>query len=287
MTNQYEKAKVSDYGYKDYSFLKPVGKVFSIVFTVTMLFLLYLPIIVIAIQSVNSSKNTSSFDSFTFEWYLNIFNEPDLLNAISNTFLVSTIATTIATVLGTLFAIGIYNLPKKARSRIMFLNNVPILNADIVTGFSLMIMFRFLMIIFPDIFGLTTLVLAHLFFTLPYVILSVIPKLKELDPNLIDAAQDLGIKPKKAIYLIIVPAIKAGIFSGMILALTMSIDDFVISFFTTGAGYDNLSIWIYGVLGRRNLTPSVYSFSTLLTLFTLIGLITVQLLQRKRKGKKK
>ncbi len=148
-----------------------------------------------------------------------------------------------------------------------------------------MIMFRFMMVIFPEIFGLTTLVLAHLFFTLPYVILSVLPKLKELDPNLIDAAQDLGVKPIKALYLVVVPAIKAGILSGMILALTMSIDDFVISFFTTGAGYDNLSIWIYGVLGRRNLTPSVYAFSTLLTLLTLIGLITVQILQRKRKGK--
>ena len=284
MTN-YPKAKMSDYGYRDYSFFKPILKVIAYIFPILMIFMLYLPIIVIGIQSFNSSVITSKFDDFTFEWYLNIFNEPDLLNAISNTFLVSAIATIIATVLGTIFAIGIYHLPKKSRSRIVFLNNVPILNADIVTGFSLMIMFRFLMVIFPDIFGLTTLVLAHLFFTLPYVILSVLPKLKELDPNLIDAAQDLGIRPMKALYLVVVPAIKAGILSGMILALTMSIDDFVISFFTTGAGYDNLSIWIYGVLGRRNLTPSVYAFSTLLTLLTLIGLITVQILQRKRKEK--
>jgi len=269
MTNQvYPKAHLNDYGYKEIKHIKPILKILAISFAILMIFMLYLPIIVIAIESVNSSVITSKFDSFTLSWYTNIFNESELLNAIKNTFIVSLIATSLATVLGTLFAIGIDKLPKKMKSKIVFLNNVPILNADIVTGFSLMLMFRFLMLLFPNIFGLTTLVLAHLFFTLPYVILSVLPKLKELDPNFIDAAMDLGIKPYKAIYLIVIPAIKAGILSGMLLALTMSIDDFVISFFNTGAGFDNLSIWIYGVLGRRNLTPSVYAFSTLLTLLT-------------------
>ncbi len=282
----YPKAKLQDYGYKQIKHIKPILKTLAIIFAVIMIFMLYLPIIVIAIQSVNSSVITSKFDTFTLEWYINIFNEDDLMNAIKNTFIVSLIATTLATILGTIFAIGIDRLPKKIKSRIVFLNNVPILNADIVTGFSLMIMFRFLMMIFPNIFGLTTLVLAHLFFTLPYVILSVLPKLKELDPNYIDAAMDLGIKPMKAIYLVVLPAIKAGILSGMIFALTMSIDDFVISFFNTGAGFDNLSIWIYGVLGRRNLTPSVYAFSTLLTLLTGVGLITTNIIQRKGKKKK-
>ncbi len=283
----YPKAKLEDYGYRKTKYIKPILKISAIVFAILMMVMLYLPIIVIAIESVNSSAITSRFDTFTLHWYLNIFNEYDLLNAIKNTLLVSLIATTLATILGTLFAIGIDRLPKKVRSRIVFLNNIPILNADIVTGFSLMIMFRFLMMIFPNIFGLTTLVLAHLFFTLPYVILSVLPKLKELDPNYIDAAMDLGVKPYKAIGLIVLPAIKAGILSGMIFALTMSIDDFVISFFNTGAGYDNLSIWIYGVLGRRNLTPSVYAFSTLLTLLTGVGLITSNILQKKGKKKNK
>jgi spermidine/putrescine transport system permease protein len=248
--------------------------------------MLYLSILVIAIQSVNSSVRTSEFLSITFDWYPNIFQEEDLMTAIRNTFIVSFIATSIATVAGTFFAVGLYSLEKKKRQKIMLMNNVPMLNADIVTGFSLMLMFRLLMPLFPNIFGLFTLVMAHLFFTFPYVVLSVMPKLKETDPNLMDAALDLGIKPYKALIKVVIPAIKAGIFSGMLLALTMSIDDFVISYFNTGAGFDNLSIWIYGVVGRRNLTPSVYAFSTLLTLFTLAGLMVYTFLQHSKKGKK-
>lgn len=297
MTN-FPKARIEDYGFKSREWLAPFLKWVGIIFFVLVMFMLYLPIIIIGIQSVNSSVITTKFSSFTFEWYLNIFNEDELLSAIKNTLTVSLIATTLATVLGTMFAIGIHHLPKHKKSGLMFLNSVPILNADIVTGFSLMIMFRFVMVLInmilqvfnPDasisIFGLPTLVLAHLFFTLPYVVLSVVPKLKELDENLVDAAADLGLQPMKALVYVVVPAIKAGIFSGMLLALTMSIDDFVISFFNTGAGYDNLSIWIYGVLGRRNLSPSVYAFSTLLTIVIMVGLIGSQFLHKKGKTNK-
>jgi spermidine/putrescine transport system permease protein len=294
----FPKASIQDYGFKNRPYLAPLLKWVGIVFFVLMMFMLYLPIIIIAIQSVNNSVITTRFSSFTLRWYLNIFNERELLSAIKNTLTVSFIATTLATVLGTFFAIGIFHLPKNKRSGLMFLNNVPILNADIVTGFSLMIMFRFVMVFINmiaqlfdpsasiSIFGLPTLVLAHLFFTFPYVVLSVVPKLKELDANLVDAAADLGLKPMKALIYVVVPAIKAGIFSGMLLALTMSIDDFVISFFNTGAGYDNLSIWIYGVLGRRNLTPSVYAFSTLLTLVIMVALIGSQFIHKKGKTNK-
>lgn len=297
MTN-FPKARIEDYGFKNREWLAPLLKWVGILFFVLMMFMLYLPIIIIAIQSVNSSVVTTRFSTFTLEWYTNIFNEDELLNAIKNTLMVSAIATTLATVLGTFFAIGIFHLPKNKRSGLMFLNSVPILNADIVTGFSLMIMFRFVMVLINmvvqlfnpsasiSIFGLPTLVLAHLFFTFPYVVLSVVPKLKELDANLVDAAADLGLKPMKALIYVVVPAIKAGIFSGMLLALTMSVDDFVISFFNTGAGYDNLSIWIYGVLGRRNLTPSVYAFSTLLTILTMVGLIGSQFMNKKGKTNK-
>ncbi|MDX9808325.1 MAG: ABC transporter permease [Acholeplasma sp.] len=297
MTN-FPKARIEDYGFKNREWLAPLLKWFGVIFFALMMLMLYLPIIIIAIQSVNSSVVTTRFSTFTLEWYTNIFNEDELLNAIKNTLMVSAIATTLATVLGTFFAIGIFHLPKNKRSGLMFLNNVPILNADIVTGFSLMIMFRFVMVLINmvvqlfnpsasiSIFGLPTLVLAHLFFTFPYVVLSVVPKLKELDANLVDAAADLGLKPMKALIYVVVPAIKAGIFSGMLLALTMSVDDFVISFFNTGAGYDNLSIWIYGVLGRRNLTPSVYAFSTLLTILTMVGLIGSQFMNKKGKTNK-
>ena len=279
-------ASLKDYGYKDYSTFNKIYSVLKKVFVVLIVLGLYLSIIVIAIQSLNESRNLSEFSRLSFQWYLNIINEEELMQAIRNTFLVSSIATVLATFLGTFFAVGLYALSKKVRVIWMLLNNVPILNADIVTGFSLMLMFRLLMVLFPNIFGLFTLVMAHLFFTIPYVILSVIPKLKETDPNLMDAAMDLGVKPYKALIKVVIPAIKAGIFSGMLLALTMSIDDFAISYFNTGAGFDNLSIWIYAVIGRRNLTPSVYAFSTLLTMFTLVGLLTYQFLQKQKKGKK-
>ena len=288
MTNEknYPRATLQEYGYKDFSkFEKPV-KIFKHILFFVIFLMLYLSIIVIAIQSVNSSVRTSEFLSITFDWYPNILQEEDLMTAIRNTFIVSFVATSIATVAGTFFAVGLYSLEKKKRQKIMLLNNVPMLNADIVTGFSLMLMFRLMMPLFPNIFGIFTLVMAHLFFTFPYVVLSVMPKLKETDPNLMDAALDLGIKPYKALIKVVIPAIKAGIFSGMLLALTMSIDDFVISYFNTGAGFDNLSIWIYGVIGRRNLTPSVYAFSTLLTIFTLAGLMGYTFIQHSKKGKK-
>jgi spermidine/putrescine transport system permease protein len=281
-----KKATLKDYGYKDFSKFTKFYQIFKKLLVVLLILGLYLAIIVIAIQSINESRNLSEFSQVSFKWYANILQEEELMQAIRNTFLVSSIATILATFLGTFFAIGLYALAKKKRVIWMLLNNVPILNADIVTGFSLMLMFRLLMVIFPNIFGLFTLVMAHLFFTIPYVILSVMPKLKETDPNLMDAALDLGVRPYKALVKVVVPAIKAGIFSGMLLALTMSIDDFAISYFNTGAGFDNLSIWIYAVIGRRNLTPSVYAFSTLLTLFTLIGLLLYQFLQRNKKGKK-
>ncbi len=280
---EYQVATLQEYGYRDYSKYRQIYKIVKAVVVYVVIFFLYLSIFVLAIQSVNSSRVMSEFSSISFKWYLNIIHEEDLMIAIKNTFIVSIIATVFATILGTLFAIGLYSLDKKKRQKWMLLNNVPILNADIVTGFSLMLMFRLLMPLFPNIFGLFTLVMAHLFFTIPYVILNVMPKLKETDPNLMDAALDLGVRPAKALVKVLVPAIKAGIFSGMLLALTMSIDDFVISYFNTGAGFDNLSIWIYAVIGRRDLTPSVYAFSTLLTIFTLLGLLAYQLLKNKKK----
>ncbi len=148
-----------------------------------------------------------------------------------------------------------------------------------------MFVFSLLMPLFPYIFGFPTLLMAHLFFTLPYVILSVLPKLKEMDPNMMDAATDLGVKPYRALVKIIVPAVKSGIFSGMLLAFTMSFDDFVISYFTTGNDFDNLSIWIYSSIGRKSLTPSVYAFSTLLTLITITSLVIYNYI-KKHKVKK-
>ncbi len=297
----YPVATLKDYGYRDYSMFIPAIKVLKTILAILLVIGLYLSIIVIAIESFNGGTVMSNFQSFSFKWYPNILHEDDLMTSIAATLIVSAIATILATILGTFFAIGLYSLDKHKRQRWMLLNNVPILNADIVTGVSLMLMFslfnNLIKIIFPalprawSLFGLPTLVLAHLFFTMPFVILNVMPKLKEADPNLMDAALDLGVKPFKAIVKVLIPAIKAGIFAGMLLAFTMSIDDFVVSFFNTGEtfgmSFDNLSVWIYGVLGRRNLSPSVYAFSTLLTMFTLFALISYEMIKNKKKGKLK
>lgn len=285
MMKEYPVGKLEDYGYKEHRLLKSMWKWFTNVLFVLTILLLYLPLAVIALQSVNNTTDLSVFNKFDFSAYTGMFRDRMFANSVRNTFIVTVTSTLIATFFGTLIAIGINSLETKKRRRIILLNNIPLLNADIVTGISLMLMFSLLLPLFPYLFGLPTLILAHVFFTFPYVILSVLPKLKELDPNFLDAATDLGMKPYRALFKVILPSIKSGIFSGMLLAFTISIDDFVVSYFTTGNGYDNLSIWIYGSIGRKSLNPAVYAFSTSLTLLTMIVLLTINFLNS-RKGKK-
>jgi len=203
--------------------------------------------------------------------------------SIITSFAVALTATCISAFLGTFAAIGIHSLNKKVKGKVMLLNNVPVLNADIVTGISIMIICSFLVPLFPDIFGYWTMLIAHVFFTMPYVILSILPKLNELDPNLYDAPTDLGLKPMKALWKVIIPAIETGIISGALLAFTLSIDDFVISYFTSGNGVTNFSNWIYVRLGRRNFTPAAYAYNSLLTIVILICVLTPQLKKSKKK----
>jgi spermidine/putrescine transport system permease protein len=254
--------------------VKTGGSVLKWTFFVSVIFMLYFPIIIIALQSFNNSQSMYDFTTFTFKWYGLIFSERSLSQAILNSLLVAVLATAISTILGTIFAIGIHSLTKKKRQKMVLLNQVPILNADIVTGISLMLVFKVLMMVFPTIFGLTTMLLAHVFFCLPYVILSVLPKLSELDPNLYDAALDLGCKPAKGIVRVILPAISSGIFTGMLMAFTMSIDDFVISYFNTGQGFENVSIWIYASIGRQ-MSPSVYAYNTAFSFLMILVLVVI------------
>lgn len=286
-TKTYQVATVEEYGYKNHKVLDMVWKIVMKVILVLAIFMLYLSIIIIFIQSINSSSIVSSFGHITFKWYAQMFSNASLTNSIVNTFIVSLSATALATILGTLIAVGINSLEAKRRRPIMLLNNIPLLNADIVTGITLMLVFSMLLPLFPYIFGWQTLILAHLFFTLPYVILSVLPKLREMDPNMMDAALDLGVRPFKALRKIIVPAIKSGIFAGMLLAFTMSFDDFVVSYYTTGNGFDNLSIWIYSSIGRKSLTPAVYAFSSLVTLVTIGVCVLLSVFKKNVKGHKK
>jgi len=269
----YERATMEEYGYKDHKILKMTWKITSIVLLVFAIFMLYFAVIIIAIQSFNASDSTTEFTGFTFANYGNMFAKTTLNEAIFNTFKTSIMATIIATVIGTLVGIGAFYLPPKVKARLSLLNNIPLLNADIVTGISLMLIFSLLLPINNHIFGFWTILIAHVYFILPYIILSVLPKMKEIDPNMLDASLDLGIKPFKSVLKVIVPAIKGGVFSGLVLAFTISFEDFVVGYFTTGNGYNTLSIWIYSSIGKKSLFPGVYAFSTALTVLAIIGIV--------------
>lgn len=262
-----------------------LGSVVKIGFFVGVMLVLYLPIIFIAIQSVNESNSLYNFSGFTFEYWKNVLTlsipSRAVENAIATTLLVAVIATVVATVAGTIFAIGIHSLSRKKRQGMVILNQVPILNADIITGISMMMVFRLLMNLIPDAFqfGFVTLVIAHIFFCIPYVVLSVLPKLAELDENLYDAALDLGCTPAGGIVKVIVPAISSGIMSGMLIAFTMSIDDYLISLFNAGQrgiGGDNLSMYVYNA-ANRIIEHEVYAFSSILSTGVFVLLLAIYL----------
>jgi len=254
-----------------------IVSVFKYAFFAFFMFLMYLPIVVIAIQSFNTTTGLIyQFNGFTFEHWKNVLTfdlDTNLANAITTTLVVAFLATAVSTVAGTIIAIGIHSLPKKKRQGMVFLNQVPILNADIITGISLMFVFKIVATILPGTFGMPSLIVAHIFFCLPYVVLSILPKLAELDENLYDAALDLYCKPAAGITKVIIPAILPGILTGMLIAFTMSIDDFLISFFNAGE-INNLSIYIYGGYNRR-LAPEVYAYNTILSTVIILGLVAM------------
>ncbi|MCR5231505.1 MAG: ABC transporter permease [Acholeplasmatales bacterium] len=285
--SKYEYAKEEDYGYKPHKFWKTTWKIVKYILLAFSIFMIYFSVIIIAIQSFNSSDSTTEFASFTFANYGKMFGKSSLNSSIMNTFLTSIIATLIATVVGTLVAVGAYYLPPKVKNRLLLLNNIPLLNADIVTGISLMLIFSIFLIFNKHIFGFWTILIAHVYFILPYIILSVHPKMKEIDPNMLDASMDLGVKPFRSVLQVIIPAIKGGIFSGLVLAFTISFEDFVVGYFTTGNGYNTLSIWIYTSIGKKSLYPGVYAFSTTVTLIMVAAVILYNVIGGRLHAKKK
>jgi len=285
--SKYEYATEEEYGYKPHKGLKIAWSIISKVLLGFAIFMLYFAVLVIAIQSFNSSDSTTEFVNFTFANYANMFAKSSLNSAILNTFKTSILATAIATVLGTLIAIGAFYLPPKVKSRLMLLNNIPLLNADIVTGISLMLIFSLFLTVNKHIFGFWTILIAHVYFILPYIVLSVLPKMKEIDGNMLEASLDLGIKPFKSIIKVIIPSIRGGIFSGLILAFTISFEDFVVGYFTTGNGYNTLSIWIYSSIGKKSLFPGVYAFSTLITIIMIVCVVVYNLVKGRIDREKK
>ncbi|WP_176759015.1 ABC transporter permease [Alkaliphilus peptidifermentans] len=233
-------------------------------------FFLYAPIMVLIVFSFNESKSRGSWDGFTLKWYIELFQDRQIMSALYNTIVIAILSSTIATAIGTAAAIGIHNMKQFKRSMVMNLTYLPVLNPDIVTGISLMLLFIFLKIRL----GFLTLLLAHITFNIPYVIISVLPKLKQLNKHIYEAALDLGASPSYALRKVIIPEIMPGIITGFLLAFTLSLDDFVISFFTTGSGVSNLSITIYS-MARRGINPKINALSTIMFVTVLLLLIIV------------
>ena len=242
-----------------------------------VLLMLYLPIIFIAIFSFTTAKSLGNWTGFTFQLYENLFTGANsssvaLLSALKNTILIALMASTVSTVLGTLAAIGIYNMRGRAKRTIQFLNNVPMLNPDIITGVSLFLLFVFLHVSK----GYVTVVLAHITFCTPYVVLNVLPRLTQLNPNIYEAALDLGATPSQALSKVLIPQLRPGMVSGFILAFTMSLDDFAVTYFTAGSsGLESLSTYIYADARKGGLTPELKPMMTIIFLIVLLVLFFV------------
>ena len=252
----------------------------KIILTLTMLFF-YLPILYIIVFSFNDSRSLTKFSGFSLRWYEKMFADSTMMEAVLYTIIIAVIATVVATVVGTITAIGLSKSRKVVQKMVERINDLPVMNPDIVTAISLLMFFSVLTV--KKGFG--TLLIAHIMFCIPYVMLSVTPKLRSLDPNLIDAAMDLGATPFQALTKVIVPQIKPGIISGALIAFTMSFDDFVISYFTTGNGVNNISILVYTMSKRVN--PSINALSTIvILLITLVlGVVNIVPIVREKREK--
>ncbi len=247
----------------------------SKLYTALVFLFLYAPIFVLIIFSFNSGKSTSVFEGFSLYWYKELFNDHATLTAFKNSMIVAVVSSVIATVMGTAAATAIYGYKNKLfKSSIMTVTNIPMMNPEIVTGISMMLLFVFVGSLFgkTGTLGFATLIIAHTTFELPYVILNVLPKLRQTDPHLTEAAQDLGCTPWQAFFKVMLPAIMPGIISGLMMAFTLSVDDFIISYFVSGTDSQTLPIRIFSMTKRR-VTPDMYALSTLIFLAILILLI--------------
>ncbi len=236
----------------------------------TIYIFLYAPVIILIIFSFNSSKSRAHWGGFTFKWYAELFKDKQILSSLYYTIAVALLASIVATAMGTAAAVGIHNMGRLKKTVVMNLTYLPVMNPDIVTGISLMILFLFLQLK-P---GFLTLLLAHISFNIPYVILSVLPKLKQLNKHLYEAALDLGAEPFFAFRKVILPEIMPGIITGFLLAFTLSLDDFIISFFTTGSGVSTLSTTVYS-MARRGINPKINALSTLMFIVVLLLLLII------------
>lgn len=241
-------------------------------YLVLILIFLYAPIVTMMVLSFNSSKSRTQWGGFTLQWYTQMFDSATIMDALVNTLLIAFVSALIATIIGTAASIAINSMKPLPRTIIMGITNIPMLNADIVTGISLMLAF----IAFGISLGFQTILIAHITFNIPYVILSVMPKLKQTNKSTYEAAMDLGASPIYAFFKVVFPDILPGVLSGFLLAFTMSLDDFIITHFTKGPGLDTLSTKIYTEV-KKGIKPEMYALSTLLFVSVLLLLLLINI----------
>lgn len=259
----------------------------GIYLALVMLFL-YLPIIMLIVLSFNGTNSTSVIQGFSTKWYVELFKDSATINALTNTLILAVTSAITATVIGTLAAVGIDKMKKGVvKSSVMTVTNIPMMNPEIVTGVSMMLLFVFIGSILgaSGVLGFWTLFIAHVTFSLPYVILNVLPKLRQTDANLSQAAQDLGCPPVKAFIKVVLPSILPGVVAGLIMAFTLSFDDFIISYFVSGPKFQTLPIRIFSMTKKR-VTPDMYALSTIMFIVILVLLVLVNVLQAQGDSKK-
>lgn len=258
-------------------------KLSKLYLALVMLFL-YVPIFVLIVFSFNVTKSRSVFSGFTFDWYIKLFHNELIMKSFLNTVIVAVIASVASTVLGTAAAIGINNMKKLPRAIIMQGTNIPIVNPEIVMGVSMMLLFVFFAARMNFEFGFVTLIIAHITFDVPYVILSIMPKFRQMTPNIYEAAQDLGCNPVSAFFKVILPEIMPGVVSGFLMAFTFSLDDFVVSYFTSGTT-QTLPITIYSMT-RRKVSPEINALSTIIFVVVVVVLVVKNIIERRNAVKR-
>ena len=264
-----------------------MNKTISRIYTALVLIFLYAPIFIMIFFSFNESKSLSVFDGFSLKWYGELFADTEVMTALKNTLILAVTSAAISTVIGTAAAVGISKMKNRyLKATTMSVSNIPMMNPDIVTGISLALLFTFMMTMLGlnSMFGFWTVLIAHITFNLPYVILSVLPKIRQMDKHLPEAALDLGCTPLQSFIRVELPAIMPGIFSGFLMAFTLSLDDFVISYFNAGEGFQTLPIVIYGMT-KRTVTPDMYALSTLIFGTVLVLLVLSNVMSARQENR--
>ena len=261
-------------------------KKFAKVYLALVMMFLYVPIFVLIVFSFNTTKSRSVMSGFTFDWYIKLFKNEIIMSSLMNTIIIAVLASIVSTILGTAAAVGIKNMKKDPKAIVLNITNFPIINPEIVTGVSLMLLFVFFAARMNFEFGFVTLLIAHITFDVPYVILNVMPKLNQMDPFLYEAAQDLGCNPLKAFFKVVLPEIMPGVVSGFLISFTFSLDDFIISYFTCGSSMQTLPVTIYSMT-RRKVSPEINALSTIIFLTVVVILVIKNIVEIKSNAKEK